>query len=88
MSRNPFDQEERQFSQDLDRWETAREQRSKQKIVILPCPFCGNDDVLVDEVKPNVIAICCEECQVIGPHADLDQSLEVAISRWNERKGR
>ena len=86
MSRNAFDQEERQFSQDLDRWETAREQRSKQKIVILPCPFCGNDDVLVDEVKPNVIAITCEECQVIGPHADLDQSLEVAIQRWNARK--
>ena len=86
MSRNAFDQEERQFSQDLDRWETAREKRSKQKIVILPCPFCGNDDVVVDEVKPNVIAITCEECQVIGPHADLDQSLEIAIQRWNERK--
>jgi len=86
MSTNAFDQLEREFSQDLDRWETAREQRSKQKIVILPCPFCGNDDVVVDEVKPNVIAITCEECQVIGPHADLDQSLEVAIARWNERK--
>ena len=86
MSRNAFDQEERQFSQDLDRWETAREQRSKQKIVILPCPFCGNADVVVDEVKPNVIAITCDECQMIGPHADLDQPLEVAISRWNQRK--
>jgi Lar family restriction alleviation protein len=86
MSTNAFDQLEREFSQDLDRWETAREQRSKQKIVILPCPFCGNDDVVVDEVKPNVISITCEECQVIGPHADLDQSLEVAIQRWNERK--
>jgi Lar family restriction alleviation protein len=88
MSANAFDQLEREFSQDLDRWETAREQRSKQKIVILPCPFCGNDDVVVDEVKPNVISITCEECQVIGPHADLDQSLEVAIQRWNERKSR
>ena len=86
MSRNAFDQEERQFSQDLDRWETAREQRQKREIVILPCPFCNNEDVVVDEVKPNVIAITCEECQVIGPHADLDQSLEVAIARWNERK--
>ena len=86
MSQNAFDELERQFSQDLDRWETAREKRSKQKIVILPCPFCGNDDVVVDEVKPNVIAITCEECQVIGPHADLDQSLEIAIQRWNERK--
>ena len=88
MSQNAFDQEERQFSQDLDRWETARAQRSKQKIVILPCPFCGNDDVVVDEVKPNVISITCEECQVIGPHHDTDQSLELAVSRWNERKGR
>lgn len=86
MSTNAFDQLEREFSQDLDRWETAREKRSKQKIVILPCPFCRNDDVVVDEVKPNVIAITCEECQVIGPHADLDQSLEIAIQRWNERK--
>ena len=60
MSRDAFDQLEREFSQDLDRWETAREQRSKQKIVILPCPFCGNDDVLVDDLpweKANVI-IC------------------------------
>ena len=86
MSRDAFDEIERQFSQDLDRWETSREQRQKRLIVILPCPFCGNDDVVVDEVKPNVIAITCEECQVIGPHADLDQSLEVAIKRWNERK--
>ena len=86
MSRNAFDQLEREFSQDLDRWETAREQRQKREIVILPCPFCGNDDVVVDEVKPNVIAITCDECQMIGPHADLDQPLEVAISRWNERK--
>jgi hypothetical protein len=37
-------------------------------------------------VKPNVIAICCEECQMIGPHHDTDQPLEVAIKRWNERK--
>ena len=88
MSTNAFDQLERQFSQDLDRWETAREQRQKREIVIAICPFCGNSDVIVDEVKPNVIAITCEECQVIGPHADLDQSLEVAIQRWNERKGR
>jgi Lar family restriction alleviation protein len=86
MSTNEFDQLEREFSQDLDRWETAREQRQKRQIVIAACPFCGNEDVLVDEVKPNVIAICCEECQVIGPHADLDQPLEVAIKRWNERK--
>ena len=86
MSSNAFDELERQFSQDLDRWETAREQRQKRQIVIAACPFCGNEDVLVDEVKPNVISITCEECQVIGPHADLDQSLEVAIQRWNERK--
>ena len=86
MSQNAFDQLERQFSQDLDRWETAREQRQKREIVIAICPFCGNSDVIVDEVKPNVIAITCEECQMIGPHADLDQSLEVAIARWNERK--
>ena len=86
MSMNEFAEIERQFSQDLDRWETARAKRQKQKIVIKSCPFCGNDDVLVDEVKPNVIAICCDECQMIGPHHDTDQPLEVAISRWNERK--
>ena len=88
MSRDAFDQIEREFSQDLDRWETAREQRQKREIVIAICPFCGNNDVIVDEVKPNVIAICCDNCQVIGPHHDTDQPLEVAIQRWNERKGR
>ena len=86
MSSNAFDELEREFSQDLDRWETAREQRQKRQIVIAACPFCNNEDVVVDEVKPNVIAITCEECQMIGPHHDTDQSLEVAISRWNERK--
>ena len=86
MSRNAFDQEERQFSQDLDRWETAREQRQKRLIVILPCPFCGNDDVTFNEIKPNFIVITCDECGIIGPHANPDQSVEISIQRWNERK--
>ena len=44
MSRNAFDQEERQFSQDLDRWETAREQRQKR-----PAPYARRRGVFLVE---------------------------------------
>lgn len=49
-------------------------------IDILPCPFCGHDDVEICEVEPGRIAIDCPECQCIGPFAD---ALEDAAALWN-----
>ncbi len=53
-------------------------------MLILDCPFCGSDNVVVDEIDKDIIAICCEECQVIGPHTDGTHSLALAIEKWNK----
>ena len=82
MSSNAFNQ--------LDREYTEREDylanRAEEQTVINPCPFCGHDDVEVDEIELGIIAICCPECLTIGPHQDGAQSVELAIEKWNRRK--
>ena len=55
-------------------------------VMIKPCPFCGHDDVEIDEIDKGIIAIFCPECMTIGPHQDGEQSTEEAIRKWNERK--
>lgn len=52
-------------------------------ITIHPCPFCGYDDVCIDEIAPGIAAICCDNCQAIGPHQDGAQTVEEAIEKWN-----
>ena len=82
MSSNAFNQ--------LDREYTEREDylvnRAEERKTINPCPFCGHDDVEVDEIEIGIIAICCPECLTIGPHQDGAQSVELAIEKWNRRK--
>lgn len=52
---------------------------------ILDCPFCGSrDNVVVDEIERGIIAICCDECNTIGPHTDGTHSVEDAIEKWNK----
>ena len=34
---------------------------------VLACPFCGFDDVQLDEVDMGCFAVCCPECECIGP---------------------
>lgn len=53
------------------------------KIAIQPCPFCGHDDVEIDEVAPSVFSIACPECGAIGP--DRGTVME-SISFWNDRR--
>lgn len=51
-------------------------------IVIKNCPFCNWHDVEIDETGPGEFAVCCPECETIGPVAyDVNDS----IKRWNER---
>lgn len=50
-------------------------------ITIHPCPFCGHDDVELDEVDLRCFAVCCPECEVIGPISR--ESVEDAIVKWN-----
>ena len=51
-------------------------------IIVKPCPFCGHDDVEIDEVDINEFAVMCPECRSMGPisHPVMD-----AIAKWNDR---
>ena len=51
-------------------------------ITILPCHFCGHDDVELDEVDMRCFAVCCPECEAIGPASR--KSVEHAIALWNQ----
>lgn len=49
-------------------------------ITINCCPFCGHDDVEIEEVGIAEYAIDCPECRCIGP---ICGSITEAIERWN-----
>lgn len=49
---------------------------------IAPCPFCGFNDVEIDEVVISEFAIDCPECRAIGP---ITGSVMEAINLWNVR---
>lgn len=50
-------------------------------ITVMHCPFCGHDDVEIDEVDIGCFAVCCPECEVIGPISR--ENIEDAIGKWN-----
>lgn len=52
--------------------------------IMLPCPFCGHEDVEIDEVTTQEFAVDCPECRCIGPIRD---TVMEAISFWNDRRG-
>jgi len=83
MSSNAFNQLDREYTEREDYLANRAEER---KTVINSCPFCGHDDVEVDEIELGIISICCPECMAIGPHQDGAQSVELAIEKWNRRK--
>ena len=47
---------------------------------INPCPFCGHDDVEIDEVDLHRFAVTCPECECIGP---VFGAVMDAINAWN-----
>ncbi len=51
-------------------------------IQILPCPFCGHEDVEIGEIGLGEFAVDCPECQAIGPITDNIMS---AIHDFNRR---
>lgn len=53
-------------------------------IFIDRCPFCGFDDVQIDEVRPGEFSVDCPECEAMGP---VKPSEMEAISYWNDRRG-
>ena len=86
MSSNAFNQLDREYTEREDYLASREEERQAVKPSIDPCPFCGNEDIEVDEIELGIIAICCPECLAIGPHQDGAQSVELAIEKWNRRK--
>jgi len=83
MSSNAFTQFDQEYTKREDYLANRKEDRRPS---IDPCPFCGHDDIEVDEIEIGIIAICCPECMCIGPHQDGSQSVELAIEKWNRRK--
>jgi Lar family restriction alleviation protein len=86
MSRNAFNELAQEYNEREDYLASRQEERQAEKPSINPCPFCGHDDVEIDEIEIGIIAICCFECLTIGPHQDGMQSVELAIEKWNRRK--
>lgn len=54
---------------------------------VKPCPFCGDSDPYIDEIRPGLWALTCNGCGTVGPHdtAEERQNPEQAQERWNER---
>lgn len=86
MSRNAFNELERERIRDDDLREIHAAEREAAKVPdIQPCPFCGDGDPAIDEIELGIWAVCCNGCRTIGPHCDGEQSASVAIDRWNQR---
>jgi len=49
-------------------------------LTVNPCPFCGHDDVEIDEVSIAEYAVDCPECRAIGP---ITSTVMESITRWN-----
>jgi len=49
-------------------------------LTVNPCPFCGHDDVEIDEVSIAEYAVDCPECSAIGP---ITGTVMESITRWN-----
>lgn len=56
-----------------------------EAVALLPCPFCGGDDVIAREthdgpVRP--VEVICREC---GAQSDIYDDADKAIAAWNRR---
>lgn len=49
-------------------------------VEIKNCPFCGHEDVEIDEISPSEFSITCPECRTIGPASG---DVMGAIAAWN-----
>lgn len=53
-------------------------------ITVNNCPFCGDENVEIDEITvesgPALYAVDCQECEAVGPIRD---DIMTAIEDWN-----
>jgi len=48
--------------------------------VVHACPFCGFDDVMIEEVAIREFTVECPECRCMGP---IKAEVMAAIDAWN-----
>ena len=53
------------------------------KIELLPCPFCGSDELSVEEQALGVQRLRCCQCGMTGPGGSL--CLREMSDAWNKR---
>lgn len=53
-------------------------------IKLKPCPFCGNENLLLFQINDTEWVVKCENCDAWGPERDFRYDAAVA---WNMRKG-
>lgn len=51
-------------------------------IQVSPCPFCGHDDVEIDEVSISEFAVDCPECQAARFRAYLEKHWATLKAMW------
>lgn len=50
---------------------------------ILPCPFCGGEDVGFDNtINPQSVCVWCTSCGARGGEAGTNED---AVAQWNRR---
>lgn len=73
-----------------NRFEMAKKYTEKYKQILLPCQFCGNEDVRIVSDRSvfgsrNLWGVCCQtpKCDCTGSYI----SVKDAVKRWNEMQG-
>ena len=70
-----------------------RDSASVDAIVLLPCPFCGSEDVSISYDDYDFARwVCCNQCECDGPLLQVQPGTkEVALAgvvrKWNKRSG-
>jgi len=51
-------------------------------VKLLPCPFCGGENLSMDEWGETNFYVVCDTCETTGPEAYEEAK---AIEKWNTR---
>lgn len=72
------------------RFEKAKEYTEKYKDILLPCKWCGNNDIRIESDRmifpsKDGWSVCCatRSCDCTGIYL----SVKDAVNRWNEMQG-
>lgn len=59
---------------------------SVDRVVLLPCPFCGHDPTVHTDSKKFPLNIECTGCYTIGPAVTRVGVVTDVVSQWNTRR--